>query len=244
MRVGIFDSGIGGINVLKELIKKYPNNQYIYYGDTLNLPYGSKSVDELKKFACNIIDFLLKQKVDMIIVACGTISSNCFDYLSSKYDIPMYDIISPTIRYITKAPYNNIGVIATERTVESKIFEQSDKVKMVKATKRFVKIIEDEIITKSEKQEIKFALKCFKNKVDSLVLGCTHYPFISNIITNYLHVPLIDMGECLANELEISKAGNQVIELYFSRINRNLEKNVKKILNTKFRIHRLIVNKK
>ena len=100
MRIGVFDSGIGGINVLKELIKKYPNNEYIFYGGTLNLPYGSKTIDELKLLASNIIDFLMSKDVDMIIIACGTISSNCYDYLCNKYDIPIYDIVYPTIRYI------------------------------------------------------------------------------------------------------------------------------------------------
>ena len=243
MRIGIFDSGVGGINVLKEIVMKYPNNHYIFYGDTKNLPYGSKSIDELKIFASNIIDFLISKDVDMIIIACGTISSNCYDYLCNKYDIPIYDIVSPTIRYINNSNYNNIGVIATERTIESKIFEQSNKVKLVKATKNFVKIIEDGIITKKENDEIENELAYFKDKVDSLVLGCTHYPFISNIISNYLSVPLIDMGKCITNELNISNEGNKQIELYFSEISYNLKSNISKIINDDFTIQTLIINK-
>lgn len=243
MRIGIFDSGVGGINVLKEIVMKYPNNHYIFYGDTKNLPYGSKSIDELKLFASNIIDFLISKDVDLIIIACGTISSNCYDYLCNKYDIPIYDIVSPTIRYINNSNYNNIGVIATERTIESKIFEQSNKVKLVKATKNFVKIIEDGIITKKENNEIENELDYFKDKVDSLVLGCTHYPFISNIISNYLSVPLIDMGKCIANELNISNEDNKQIDLYFSDINNNLKSNISKIINDDFTIQELIINK-
>ncbi len=243
MRIGIFDSGVGGINVLKEIVMKYPNNHYIFYGDTKNLPYGSKSIDELKLFASNIIDFLISKEVDLIIIACGTISSNCYDYLCNKYDIPIYDIVSPTIRYINNSNYNNIGVIATERTIESKIFEQSNKVKLVKATKNFVKIIEDGIITKKENNEIENELDYFKDKVDSLVLGCTHYPFISNIISNYLSVPLIDMGKCIANELNISNEDNKQIDLYFSDINNNLKSNISKIINDDFTIQELIINK-
>ena len=185
MRIGIFDSGLGGVNVLKELVKKYPNNEYIFYGDTLNLPYGSKTIEELQAFASNIIDFLISKNVDLIIIACGTISSNCYQYLRNKYSIPIYDIVSPTIRYIEASPYNNIGVIATERTIESKIFEQNAKVTLTKATKDFVRIIEDGIIDDKEINEIENELSIFKDRVDTLVLGCTHYPFISNIITNY-----------------------------------------------------------
>ncbi len=244
MRIGIFDSGIGGINVLKELVRKYPNNEYLFYGDTLNLPYGSKTINELKTYACNIIDYLIKRDVDLIIIACGTISSNCYRYLKKKYDIPIFDIVSPTIRYIKSSSYNNIGVIATERTIESKIFEKNDKVKLVKATKNFVKIIEDGIIEKDEKKEILSELSYFKDKVDSLVLGCTHYPFISKIITNYLDVPLIDMGVCLANELDITNGSEKHIELYFSLITNNLKNNISKIIKDEFTIQELVLNKK
>ena len=78
MKIGMFDSGIGGLTVLKEFIKKYPNNHYIYYGDTKNLPYGTKEKEELLKLVKPIISFFTKQKVDFIIIACGTISANCF----------------------------------------------------------------------------------------------------------------------------------------------------------------------
>jgi len=243
MRIGIFDSGIGGINVLSELIKKYPNNEYLFYGDTLNLPYGSKTIEELKMFASNIIDYFIKRSVDLIIIACGTISSNCYHYLKKKYDIPIFDIVSPTIRYIDNSPYNNIGVIATERTIESKIFEKNDKVKLVKATKNFVKIIEDGIINKAEKQEIISELNYFKGKVDALVLGCTHYPSISNIITDYLDVPLINMGVCLANELDITNNSKKCIELSFSLITDNLKENISKIIKEEFTLHELVLNK-
>ena len=243
MRIGIFDSGIGGINVLKELINKYPNNEYIFYGDTINLPYGSKSIDELKLFASNIIDFLISKEVDLIIIACGTISSNCYSYLKNKYSIPIYDIISPTINYIDNSSFNNIGVIGTERTIDSKIFEKSNKVKLVKATKNFVKIIEDGIIESNEIKEIENELNIFKNKVDALVLGCTHYPFISNIIEDYLEIPTIDMGLCLLKELNLSNNSNKQIELYFSNINENLKNNISRIINEDFTIFELIINK-
>ena len=84
MRIGVFDSGIGGLTVLKTLIKKYPNNEYIYYGDTKNLPYGNKSIEELKELSSNIIEFLLKKEVDIIVIACGTISSNLSRNIPSK----------------------------------------------------------------------------------------------------------------------------------------------------------------
>ena len=106
MRVGVFDSGIGGLTVLKKIYKHYPNNEYIYFGDTLNLPYGNKTKEELNNLSSLEIEFLLSKKVDMIIIACGTVSSNCIDYLKNKYNIPIYDIISPTISYLNNSDYH------------------------------------------------------------------------------------------------------------------------------------------
>ena len=125
MRVGVFDSGIGGLTVLKNIYKHYPNNEYIYFGDTLNLPYGNKTKEELNNLSSLDIEFLLSKKVDMIIIACGTISSNCIDYLKNKYNIPIYDIISPTINYLNNSNYQNIGVIATNATINSHIFKNN-----------------------------------------------------------------------------------------------------------------------
>ena len=95
MRVGLFDSGIGGLTVLKTLKEKYPHNDYIYYGDTLNIPYGNKSKEELLKLSKNNIEFLLNKKVDIIIIACGTISSIFINELIKLYNIPIYSIINP-----------------------------------------------------------------------------------------------------------------------------------------------------
>lgn len=237
MRIGIFDSGLGGINVLNELISKYPNNEYIFLGDTKNLPYGTKSIDELKVLSSNIIEFLLTKNVDIIIIACGTVSSNCYNYLKEKYNIPLYDIISPTLDYIENTNYNNIGVIATERTIESHIFENNSRVKYPLATPSFVPIVEDGIITSKEEKEIYEILSPLKDKVDSLILGCTHYPIMSPIIEKYLNVPLIDMGKCLLEKLELSNNKSFKLDLYFSKINDKLIKNVNNILKTEYTIH-------
>ena len=123
MRVGLFDSGIGGLTVLKVLMDKYPSNDYIYYGDTKNVPYGDKSKEELLDLARSNINFLISKNVDMIIVACGTVSSNCLDILVKEYDIPIISIVKPTIDYLNNSMFNNIGVIATHATINSHIFK-------------------------------------------------------------------------------------------------------------------------
>ncbi len=105
MRIGVFDSGVGGLTVLNTLVRKYPNNEYIYYGDTKNMPYGTKSLKELEEFSDKIIKFLLSKNVDIIVIACGTVSSNLYAQLKEKYDIPIFDIITPTINYLNSKDY-------------------------------------------------------------------------------------------------------------------------------------------
>lgn len=231
MRVGVFDSGIGGLTVLRTLIKKYPNNEYIYYGDTLNLPYGSKTKEQLLKLAIKDIEFLLSKKVDVIIIACGTISSNCLEYLKNKYKIPIYDIISPTIEYLNNSNYQNIGIIATERTIDSHIFKNNlnKNVYEIK-TPELVPIIESNNLNNLD-YILNTYLKDYKNKIDILVLGCTHYPIIYNNINKYLNnkVELLDMSNLLLDKLSDDKKSN--IDIYFSKLSNPLIENIKRILN-------------
>ncbi len=231
MRVGIFDSGIGGLTVLKTLVKKFPKNEYVYYGDTKNVPYGDKTKSELIDLSSHIINFLLDQKVDVIVIACGTISSNVSAILRLKYDLKIIDIISPTISYINKSKYKKIGVIATSRTIDSKIFSKNinKDVKEV-ACPMFVPLIEN-----NELDEIDKYIPIYLNKLkdrDLIVLGCTHYPIIKNKISNYLgkKIKMIDMSDCILEKF--SNNNKNSVCLYFSKIDKNLLKNINKILNT------------
>ena len=234
MRIGVFDSGIGGINVLSCLIDKYPNHEYIYFGDTINLPYGNKTKEELMNLACQAIDFLINKKVDIIIIACGTISSNCYQDLKKKYDIPLYDIISPTIKYLKESNYQNIGVIGTKRTIESNIFAIENKNMVMKETPSFVPIIENNLI-EEKKTDIINELIDFK-KMDVLVLGCTHYPLLTNIIKE-LNINVIDMGNVLADNLVLKEETKYSCELYFSLVGVNLLENIHKILKKDYQIY-------
>jgi len=234
MRVGVFDSGIGGVNVLSCLRKKYPNNDYIYFGDTLNLPYGDKTKEKLFILASAAIDFLLTKNVDIIIIACGTVSSNCYSMLKNKYSIPLYDIISPTIEYLKNCDYKNIGVIGTNRTIESKMFDIYDKNVITLATPNFVPIIENNMIDEFE-DEIKYELSIFKG-CDVLVLGCTHYPSLKRIIDK-IPINTLDMGEVLTEKLDIENVGNGICELYFSLISDNLVDNINQVLGVNYKIY-------
>lgn len=228
MKIGVFDSGIGGLTVLKRLIDKYPNNEYIYYGDTKNIPYGDKSTEELKVLASNIVEFLISKNVDMIVIACGTVSSNLSNYLKEKYNIKIVDIISPVINYLNNSEYEKIGVIATNATINSKIFSKSlnKDIKEV-ACPMFVPIIESNNLS-----ELENAFNTYLNDLndrDIIVLGCTHYPLISNEINKYFdnNIKLLDMAECIS---DITNEGKSSVDLYFSMIDIKLLNNIDSIL--------------
>lgn len=228
MRVGLFDSGMGGLTVLKTLIKKYPDNDYIYYGDNLNVPYGNKSIDELLVLADNNIKFLLKQNVDIIIIACGTVSSTCYDKIKNNYLVPIYNVITPTIDYLNKSDVKNILVIATSRTIDSHIFKNNIE-------KNVYELAIPELATLIENNELSFInqflhsyLNEYRNKVDTVVLGCTHYPLITLEIEKVLpNTKIIDM----ASQLKLDNVGNKQREIYFTKVDDKIIKNIKNILN-------------
>lgn len=228
MRVGLFDSGIGGLTVLKELRRKYPQNDYIYYGDTLNVPYGNKTKEELLNLARNNINFLLNKKVDIIIIACGTVSSNCLTELKKEFSIPIVSIIDPTIDYLNNSKYNNIGIIATHATINSHIFKNKTNKKVYEIeTPKLVPIIESNDYSNLDTVLHEY-LDLYKDKIEVLVLGCTHYPLITEYIEKVLNknIKIINMAELL----KISNEGNSSIDIHFSKMDSILEENIKRIL--------------
>ena len=237
MRIGVFDSGIGGLTVLKELINKYPNNHYIYYGDTLHLPYGVKTKDELRGYTDKIIHFFIEQKVELIIIACGTVSSNLYDEIKDKYGIFIIDVLNPTAAYIKKNNLTNIGVLATPMTIKSKAF--SKKIDMpVKAIScpLFVPLIENGNVHSKECEE---AVKTYLNNLgqcDNIILGCTHYPVLKEIILKHTEANLIDMGKCVCDYIDIKSEEGKEVSLYFSLLSKTLVKNVSMIMEDDYEI--------
>jgi len=226
MKIGIFDSGIGGLTVLKEMIKFHPNAHYIYYGDTKNLPYGEKSKEELLLLTNNIINFFIKKEVDLIIIACGTISSNVYEEIKDKYKVKIIDVINPTISYIKENNLKNVGVLGTYMTVKSKIFEKNiEDVKAI-ACPKFVPAIESNSNVDEAVIEYLEQLK----ECENIVLGCTHYPLIKDVLKKYKNVNYINMGECIAKSIKLEKETMQKIELHFSKVDENLKSNVNKIM--------------
>ena len=214
--IGMFDSGCGGLTVLKEYTKLMPNEDFIYYGDTAHLPYGDKSPQEIIGYSKKIVEFLLKKDVKLIVIACGTASATAYEYLKSNYNIEIRNIIEPVA---TSNLHGNIGVIATTSTIKSNAWEISIKklhndVNVISlACPIFVPLIENGLTdTPVMKESIKEYMKSFNdNNINSLILGCTHYPLIQEKIQQELgpNINLINVGKYSAkNTLEFLKSSS------------------------------------
>ncbi len=235
MKIGVFDSGIGGLNVLKEILKKYPNNTYYYYGDTKNIPYGDKDKKTLFKLAIKIIHFFENLDVDLIIIACGTISSNCYNDLKKITNIKILDVLSPTFNYIKKNKFKNMSVFATKRTIESHIFKKELGSILEIPTPELVSMVENNLVDNAIIQKY---IEKIKNR-DVLILGCTHYPSLISEFKKYLNIntKIIDMGEVLSSTLELKNDSESKVYLYFSKVDDRLKDNIKKILGTDYSIN-------
>ena len=233
MKVGVFDSGIGGLTILKSLLENHPNNEYIYFGDTLNIPYGEKTNDQLKDLSDKIIRFLISKKVDMIVIACGTISSSIYNKIKNKYDVPIYDIINPITNQLKKLKIKKALLIATDKTIESKKFEEKLKSANMElytqACPKFVPIIEHKSTDLLE-IELGEYLYQYKNlDIEVVIPGCTHYPIISGEIADYLNVDILDIGLIVAKSLDIEYSIND-LKVYFSAVDDDLKEVVKDII--------------
>ncbi len=192
--IGIFDSGIGGLTILSQLIEKLPQEEFIYLGDTKNFPYGEKSREEIINFTQNNVTFLLQQRVKLIIIACGTATSHALEEVKSRHAIPIVGIIEPTILEMKKKGRNDvIGVMATEGTIRSNAWEK-EIVKHIpqakvwnKACPLLASMAEEDRQIEEIKEAIREYLLPFQNKeVDKLILGCTHYPIYKKFIAETL----------------------------------------------------------
>lgn len=195
MPIAIFDSGFGGITVLKQLLKILPNENYIYVGDNANIPYGSKSKEEIINLTLKIVDFLVEKKSKIIIIACNTITACTYDILKEKYDTPVIEVISNgVIDAINKTKNNNISIMATEFTVHSnayieKINQYNKNIKITQiACRDLCPMIESDWYSHNNRFDV---LRGYLEKIDSdsdtLILGCTHYPLILEDIKKVLN---------------------------------------------------------
>lgn len=247
--IGIFDSGVGGLTVLAEIRKTLPNENIIYLGDTKNFPYGNRSKEEIIEFAIQNIETLIERQVKVIVIACGTATSQALEVVKEKFDIPIIGIIEPTVEYVKNQNYQDIGVIATEGTIRSGAWEQKLKEKISgiqvtnKACPMLATIAEEGKAQSAEgRQVIKEYMEPFKEKhIDKIILGCTHYPIYEKIIREELgyEVELINTGVTVSKFLEKylkenkmeNNEKNKKENIYLTKPEKEFEKIAKNILN-------------
>lgn len=213
--IGVFDSGVGGLTVANAIKNLLPNERIIYYGDTSHLPYGDKSPETIRHYSRGITEFLLEQDCKVIVMACNSASANAFSLVKeiAGQDIPVLNVIDPVVEYVTKgAEYKHIGVVGTKSTINSNTYE--DKITQLKkgvlvssmATPLFVPMIEEGFIFDDISNAIirNYLSRHEIGGVESLILGCTHYPIIKNQISKFFdfNVDVIDSSKIVASALQ------------------------------------------
>jgi len=217
--IGIFDSGIGGLTVLKEIIKVLPSENTIYLGDTARVPYGIKSAQTVKRYALEDAQFLINQGIKLLVIACNTASAICTLFLRENLGVPIVEVIGPGARKAAESTkLGKVGVIGTEATIKSGAY--TSQIKNInpnleifsKACPFFVPLAEETWDNEEDESNlcelktltVRRYLKGLKDKgIDTLVLGCTHYPLLREAIGEFMgeQVKLIDSAEEIAKEV-------------------------------------------
>jgi glutamate racemase len=204
--IGMFDSGVGGLTVLREVVRQLPNESTIYFGDTARVPYGSKSRDVIARFSLEIGQFLLQEKVKMLVVACNTASAFALSALRARFDVPIVGVIEPGAKAALAATKTGrVGVIGTEGTIESQAYTEAikalDQTMEVfgQACPLIVPLVEEGWLEKPVAEAIvkEYLLPLLENRIDTMVLGCTHYPLLKGLLAKVTgpDVRLIDSAE-------------------------------------------------
>lgn len=207
LRIGLFDSGVGGLTVLREIYRQLPQESILYFADTARLPYGTRSQEEILQFVREILDWMSAQGIKMIIMACNTSSALALDIVRREYELPILGLILPGARAAVRQG-KRIGVIATPATAASNAYRQA--IQEIDSTAKvwqvgcpeFVPLIEQNLIYSPYTKEVaqSYLKPLFRKKIDTLVYGCTHYRHLDGIIRSLLpsSTKIIDPAEAIA----------------------------------------------
>lgn len=207
--IGVFDSGLGGLTIMRELIKALPNEDILYFGDTARLPYGAKSPETIVRYSMEIADYLIGMGVKMIVVACNTASSQALEELQNHYSLPVVGVIAPGAESAFMTTLNRkIGVLGTKGTIRSQSYQKAigsllpDAVVYPVECPLFVPLVEEDYqATPAAKLITQDYLASLSNAgVDTVLLGCTHYPMMRDVIEEVLGkgVAIVDSGGACA----------------------------------------------
>ncbi|HBB36348.1 MAG TPA: glutamate racemase, partial [Cyanobacteria bacterium UBA9273] len=203
-RIGVFDSGVGGLTVLRELYRQLPNESILYFADTARLPYGTRSAREILQFCFEILSWMVQQDVKMVVLACNTSDALALETLRGEFNIPILGLILPGSRAAVQQG-RRIGVIATPATAASNAYRRA--LLEIDATAQvwqvgcpeFVPLVEQNRLHDPYTQEValQYLMPLLQQRIDTLVYGCTHYPHLAPILRQILppHVKLVDPAE-------------------------------------------------
>lgn len=259
--IGIFDSGIGGLTVAKAISTLLPNEQIIYFGDTAHFPYGDKSEESIKKYSKGISEFLLKQNCKTIIIACNTASSLASSFLRSflPNNLPLIDVILPVAKFLQSSSYEKVGVIATKGTIGSGIYskrinELSPEIEVSSlATPLLAPMIEEAFFDNNISHTVinEYLSHQKLEKIQALILGCTHYPLIETEISQFYkstnqNVFVVNSAKVVANEVQrilkskqlLSKSLSGEHHFYVSDFTDSFEKSTKIFFGDELRLEK------
>jgi len=243
--IGIFDSGIGGLTVVRAVMDQLPGYDIVYFGDTARTPYGNKSSRTVVDYSLQNTQFLLDQGAKLVVMACNTASSVATETVNAKFDLPIYEVITPAVNQsLAMSGKKAIGVIGTRATISSGVYERKIHEKAPDARvysipcPLLVPLVEEGWVKKPETRMIvkKYLHPLKVRQIDTLILGCTHYPLLKSIIAHKIgkRVSIIDSSMALAGEIrdflnehpeidrELSQTGNA--EFFVSDITPQFEK--------------------
>lgn len=189
--IGVFDSGVGGLTVAREIMRQIPNERIVYFGDTARVPYGSKSKDNIIKFSRQIIRFLQTENVKAIVIACNTASALALDEMQQEFDLPILGVVKPGAKVAVETTVNKrIGLIGTEANIRSGVYTRyikslDDEAKVFeKACPLFVPLVEEGWLHDDITLQVasRYLEELKEKDIDTLIMGCTHYPLIRSTI--------------------------------------------------------------
>ena len=212
--IGVFDSGVGGLTVAREIMRNIPNERIVYFGDTARVPYGNKSKDTILRYSRQIIRFLRTQEVKAIVIACNTASAYALEEIKRETDIPIIGVVKPGARVACDTTKNRrVGIIGTEATVNSGIYtkfikEYNPQIQVLgKACPLFVSLVEEGWLKDPVTVEVagRYRGEMMDKDIDTLMLGCTHYPLLRSTLSKIVGegVTLVNPAYETARELKI-----------------------------------------
>lgn len=247
-KIGICDSGLGGILVMKALMDAYPTVDFVYIGDQAHAPYGDRTKDELRKYGSKMIQEFQRQGINEVIIACNTLCANVFEDLCQAFpDMHLSGVLEPTVNQLAGKDYHSVLVLATAKTIASHAFEKAihklDEHCMVyeQACPALVPLIEESDDEDALNAAAIEYVKSYKGKVEAVILGCTHFPLIKEIVKKELDIFIFDSNQAAVNMLEQingERAGQ--ILVYTTKDADVMKQQIKRIIHKDLEVQKII----